>query len=107
VVSSLRQRRPWLLTLALPRRVGGTRGAVRCPAVSGGYPAAGIRRTSATPGGCTTGQVGPADAVKYPNGVRFTRLPSGCRSGACSHRFTYNRIQRWSVCAATALSIKE
>ncbi len=38
--------------------------------------------------------------------LRCSRKPSGCCSGAASHRFTYNSTQRQSVTASTALTIR-
>ena len=37
---------------------------------------------------------------------RSWRVPSGCLSGAASHRFTYNSTQRQSVTASTARTMR-
>ena len=52
-----------------------------------------------------TGEI--ADPCGVPRS-RSCKDPSGSRSGAASHRFTYSTIQRvsWSVCASTALTIR-
>ena len=49
------------------------------------------------------GEIADPCGVPLP---RSTRVPSGCCSGAASHRFTYSSTQRQSVTASTALTMR-